>query len=71
MAVPHPTTKPTVNLASPGPRVSRIRRDPPPPEKKLLFVDLKQREQWTVVIGVTTFAIAIFIIILGFGGYGS
>jgi hypothetical protein len=68
MTRPSPTGKKSVNLASPGVRVSRIRRDPPPVVKEK-FVDLKEREQWDVTIGVLAFALAIFVIILAFGGY--
>lgn len=72
MARPHPTAKPSVslasNLASAGPRVSRIRRDPPPAVKEK-FVDPEERDQWAVVVGVLTFALAIFAIIVAFGSY--
>ena len=72
MAKPIPTAKPSVNLASnpasTGPRVSRIRRDPPPAVKET-FVDPEERDQWAVVVGVLTFALAIFVIIVAFGSY--
>ena len=76
MARPHPTGKQSVNLApnlasnpaSSGPRVSRIRRDPPPAVKEKV-VDPEEDEQWTVVVGVLVFALAIFVIILAFGNY--
>jgi hypothetical protein len=75
MARPTPTRKQSVNLASnlasPGPRVSRIRRDPPPVVKKQVAVDPEERDQWTVVVGVLTFALAIFVIVLAFGSYSS
>ncbi len=66
MASPIDTAKPSVNLASAGPRVSRIRRDPPPVVKQKL-VDPAEREQWTVAVGVVTFALAFVIIIFAFG----
>ena len=73
MARPHPSAKPTVDLASsltsPGPRVSRIRRDPPPAVKKEVVVDVEEREQWAVILGVGTFALAIFVIVIAFGIY--
>ena len=77
MASPHPTAKPTVNLApnpasKAGPRVSRIRRDPPPPvAKKELELDPEEREQWTVILGIMVFGLAIFAIILGFSSYSA
>ena len=71
MASPIPTGKQPVNLASgpSGARVSRIRRDPPPPVKKQAIVDPEEREQWAVVVGVLTFALAIFVIIVALGSY--
>ncbi len=73
MARPHPTAKQSVNLAShlasSGPRVSRIRRDPPPVVKAKVVLDPEEREQWTVVVGILTFALAIFVIIIAFGSY--
>jgi len=77
MARPHPTAKQSVNLASPRsptsltPRESRIRRDPPPVVKAKVVLDPEEREQWTVVVGVLTFALAIFVIIVAFGSYSS
>jgi len=77
MARPHPTAKQSVNLASPRsptsltPRGSRIRRDPPPVVKAKVVLDPEEREQWAVVVGVLTFALAIFVIILAFGSYSS
>ena len=75
MARPHPTAKPSVNLASPHsstsltPRPSRIRRDPPPPVKKAIVLDPEEREQWTVIVGILSFALAIFVIIIAFASY--
>ena len=69
MTRPHPTAKPSVNLASSGPRVSRIRRDPPPAVKTQAVFDPQERDQWTVIVGVLTFALAIFVIIIAFGIY--
>ena len=70
MARPHPTSKASVNLASPKVRPSRIRRDPPPVVKTTeLVVDAEEREQWAVILGILTFALAIFVIVLAFGSY--
>ena len=75
MARPHPTAKQSVNLAShlasPGPRVSRIRRDPPPAVKEKIVLNPEERDQWEVIVGVLTFALAIFVITLAFGSYSS
>lgn len=70
MASPLKTGKQSVNLAS-APRVpgSRIRRDPPPPAKALVVVDPEERDRRDVILGVTIFALAIFVIIFAFGHY--
>lgn len=73
MARPHPTAKPTVNLASnpapAGPRVSRIRRDPPPAKVEKIEVDPDERDQWAVIVGILTFALAIAVIVIALGRY--
>ena len=73
MARPQPTGKQSVNLASKlasaGPRVSRIRRDPPPAKIEKIVLDPDERDQWAVVVGILTFALAIFAITLAFGIY--
>ena len=68
MASPLKSGKSSVNLASPV-RVSRIRRDPPPVVKKVEVKDPEERETQMVVIGVIGFAVAIFIVVLGFSAY--
>ena len=68
MASPLQTGKKSVNLAAPV-RVSRIRRDPPPIAKKIVERDPDERDARVVVIGVVAFALAIFIITLGFSAY--
>ena len=69
MASPLKTGKQSVDLASAGPRVSKIRRDPPPVVKQLEVRDPKELERRDVVIGVLVFALAIFVIILAAGSY--
>ena len=68
--------KQSVNLASGPVRVSRIRRDPPPVARKAADnrdrdSDPERRETRTVVIGILSFEIALFIIILGFSSYAA
>ena len=63
------TGKQSVNLATSAPRESRIRRDPPPVVKELVIRDRNERDTRTVVIGIVTFALAIFVIILAFSSY--
>ena len=70
MAQPLQTGKQPVNLAAAGPRVSRIRRDPPPAAKETI-VDLEESDETIVVVGVLAFALAIFFLVLAFGVYSS
>jgi hypothetical protein len=71
MASPLKPGKQAVDLAGKGaPRVSRIRRDPPPKVKEVTVAELEERDARTVAIGVTAFAIAIAAIILGLASYG-
>jgi hypothetical protein len=69
MARPLSTGKKSVTLTSPEVRVSKIRRDPPPAVKELVVRDRDERDTWMVVIGIVTFALALFIIILAFATY--
>jgi len=69
MASPLKTGKQSVDLATKGPRVSKIRRDPPPPVKELVVRDPEERDRRDVILGVITFALAIFVIIFAFGHY--
>ena len=68
MARPLASGKQSVDLASSGPRVSRIRRDPPPKVKEK-EVDLDVVDRRDVVIGVLAFALSIAVIILAFGSW--
>ena len=69
MTRPQPSGKQSVNLASPPMRVSRIRRDPPPRVKEVTVEEVKDHDRRNAVIGVLAFALAIFIITLGFSDY--
>ena len=69
MASPLKSAKQSVDLASTGPRVSKIRREPPPAVKQLEVRDPRELERRDVVIGVLAFALAIFVIILAAGSY--
>jgi hypothetical protein len=70
MAQPLHTRKQSVDLAAAGPRVSRIRRDPPPPVKETL-VDIEESDETIVFVGVLAFALAIFFLVLAFGVYSA
>ena len=64
MARPLQTRKPSVDLAAPAVRVSRIRRDPPPPEKKLTAADIREIDSRNVTIGIIAIAVAIFVVLI-------
>jgi hypothetical protein len=70
MASPFQTRKTTVKLGAPVARVSRIRRDPPPPVKVVNAGEIRERDAWTIVIGITTFALALVFILIGFSKAG-
>jgi hypothetical protein len=66
MASPLPTRKQSVNLTAPV-RVSRIRRDPPPPAKKVSARERDERDVRSGMIGVLAFALAIAVILFALG----
>jgi len=66
MAAPLKSAKQTVNLATTGPKVSRIRRDPPPPKLKEISIEERnERDRQMAIIGIILFALALFAIGLG------
>ncbi len=69
MASPLKSGKQSVNLAGAAPRVSKIRRDPPPKVKEVELRDPDEIDRRAVTIGVVTFALAICVIIIAFSGY--
>lgn len=69
MASPLPTGKQSVNLAAPGVRRSRIRRDPPPAVKEVTLRERDLRDTRTVVIGIVTFALAMVVIAIAAMSY--
>ena len=66
MASPLKTGKQSVNLAVGEVRVSKIRRDPPPAVKEIVVRDPDERDARMVVVGVVVFALALFVIAIGF-----
>ena len=68
--------KPTVELNSGAPRPSKIRREPPAqpvgPLAKLAWLpEGRERDTWTVVIGVVMFGLLFAFLILFFSDYTS
>lgn len=63
------TSKKSVDLAKSGPRVLKIRRDPPPTVKPKEIRHPDEVDRTAVVVGILTFALAIFVIVLAFGGW--
>ncbi len=69
MASPLPSRKQSVDLGSAEPRVSKIRREPPPVVKQIELRDPKELERRDVIIGVLAFALAIVVIIVAVASY--
>jgi hypothetical protein len=69
MASPLPSAKQTVNLAAPGVRGSRIRRDPPPKVKEISIADRNERDRRNVLLGIFMSAAAVVAILIGFSSY--
>ena len=69
MASPLKPGKQAVALDGAAPRVSRIRRDPPPKVKEVTAGDIEERDTRLVVFGVAAFALAIAAIIIGFASW--
>ena len=69
MAKPLSTGKQSVDLASAGPRVSKIRRDPPPVARKTVVPDREAVDRRAVAIGIVAVALALAIIIVGLASY--
>ena len=65
MASPFHTRKTTVDMSAPVVRVSRIRRDPPPPVRVITAAEIRERDARNIVIGIIAFALAVFIILIG------
>jgi len=69
MASPLSTGKKSVNLATSGPRVSKIRRDPPPVVKQKVVLPPDERDRRDAVIGILAFTLAILVILLAFAAW--
>lgn len=73
MASPLQTGKRTVTLGT-AVRGSRIRRDPPPPptlaERRADLRSPEERDRQAAVIGIATFALAIFALVIAASSYG-
>ena len=68
MVRPLPSGKQFVSLASADygsantRRVSRIRRDPPPPAPEIVVAERNERDARMVAVGIITFALALVVI---------
>jgi len=69
MASPLQNRKAAVDLAAKGAPGSRIRRDPPPIARKTVVPDREEIDRRAVAVGIVTFALAIVVIVLAFGGW--
>ena len=69
MVQPLNTGKQSVDLASQGVRVSKIRRDPPPVARKTVVPDREEGDRRAVAVGIVAVALAILVIIVGIGSY--
>ena len=69
MASPLIKRKQPVKLAAQPVRVSRIRRNPPPPVKKEPVIDREDREKIAVTVGVLAVALALLVVTVGTGIY--
>ena len=70
MAAPLKSAKQSVDLARPGTKGSRIRRDPPPPPaKQLSLAERSERDARMVVIGIGVFTAALLVILLAVSSY--
>ena len=69
MAAPLNTAKQTVSLVPGEVRVSRIRRDPPPVEKKTVVMTRSERDRRTVLLGITASVAFLLVILIGFASY--
>ena len=65
MASPLATGKQSVDLSGRVPG-SRIRRDPAPARKTVVLRDRDEHNRRIVLVGVSAFALAIFIVLIGF-----
>ena len=70
MAAPLHARKAAVNLGAKGAPGSRIRRDPPPVQRKTVIPDRDDTDRRAVAVGVIAFALAIVIAVVGLANYG-
>jgi hypothetical protein len=64
MASPIKTAKQAVDLAAPVVRVSRIRRDPPPPVKTVTAAEIRERDARGMAIGISALTLAALVLLL-------
>jgi hypothetical protein len=69
MAKPLQPGKQPVALPAEGPRVSKIRRDPPPVARKTVVPDRDEMDKRAVAIGIVAFTLAVVVIVIAFGSW--
>lgn len=69
MAAPLAPMKQSVDLAAAGAKGSRIRRDPPPAERKTVVLSRSERDRRTVLLGIAVSAALLVTILAGFAAY--
>ena len=69
MASPLQPAKPTVNLATDGKRVSKIRRDPPPVVRETVIPDRDESDRRSAAIGIIVFTLAVVAVIFALGSW--
>ena len=65
MAKPLHSSKQSVDLAQPVVRVSRIRRDPPPPVKEVSAADIREQDARSTMIGIVVMVLALVVVLAG------
>jgi hypothetical protein len=69
MASPLKPGKQPVKLAGEAPRVSKIRRDPPPVVKPVSIEARDDRDRRLAAVGILVFALAIVVLVIAFGSW--
>lgn len=69
MASPLKSGKQPVSLAAGAPRVSKIRRDPPPAVRQTVVPDRDETDRRAAAVGIIVFALAVLVAVVGLGSW--